>query len=79
MAPGSDGYHALFFQSQWEHVGDLVCMWVKGVFEGKCIDLELNNSLILLISKVKNSEDFSQFQPTSLCFVLYKLCHEGHC
>ncbi|KAH1082723.1 hypothetical protein J1N35_022484 [Gossypium stocksii] len=29
----SDGYHALFYQSQWEHVGDSVCTWVKGIFE----------------------------------------------
>ncbi|KAK8314463.1 hypothetical protein V6Z12_D01G173200 [Gossypium hirsutum] len=25
--PRSDGYHTLFYQSQWEHVGPLVCSW----------------------------------------------------
>ncbi|KAH1107994.1 hypothetical protein J1N35_011762 [Gossypium stocksii] len=37
MAPlkalGSDGFHAHFFQSQWDILGKDVCNWVKGVFE----------------------------------------------
>ncbi|KAK5794712.1 hypothetical protein PVK06_035953 [Gossypium arboreum] len=33
--------------------------WVKGVFEGETIDSDLNNSLIVLILKVQNLEDFS--------------------
>ncbi|KAK5832487.1 hypothetical protein PVK06_016289 [Gossypium arboreum] len=36
MAPlkalGSDGFYALFYQSQWDHVGTSVCTWVKEVF-----------------------------------------------
>ncbi|KAL1174946.1 hypothetical protein V6Z11_A04G051900 [Gossypium hirsutum] len=33
-APGSDGFHALFFQKQWNTVGDEVCNWVKSIFNG---------------------------------------------
>lgn len=33
-APGSDSFHAHFFQSQWNTVGGAVCQWVKGVFDG---------------------------------------------
>ncbi|KAA3485757.1 reverse transcriptase [Gossypium australe] len=72
-APGSDGYHAIFFQSQWDLVGGAVCEWVQGIFAGKKIDEELNNTLIVLIPKKSHPEDFSQFRPISLCSVLYKL------
>ncbi|KAA3474645.1 reverse transcriptase [Gossypium australe] len=72
-APGSDGYHALFFQSQWDILGNDVCQWVKSVFDGKPIEPELNNTLLVLIPKKESPEDFSQFRPISLCSVLYKL------
>ncbi|KAA3488056.1 reverse transcriptase [Gossypium australe] len=68
-APGSDGYHAIFFQSQWDLVGGAVCEWVQG----NKIEEELNNTLIVLILKKGHPEDFSQFRPISLCSVLYKL------
>ncbi|KAA3475887.1 tyrosine decarboxylase 1-like [Gossypium australe] len=72
-APGSDGFHAQFFQSQWNILGNDVSQWVKGVFEGNPIEPELNNTLIVLIPKKENPEDFSHFRPISLCSVLYKL------
>ncbi|KAK5832535.1 hypothetical protein PVK06_016337 [Gossypium arboreum] len=34
-APRSDGFHAHFFQSQWNILGKDVCQWVKDVFDGK--------------------------------------------
>ncbi|KAH1075320.1 hypothetical protein J1N35_027648 [Gossypium stocksii] len=77
MAPlkalGSDSFHTLFYQSQWDHVGTSVYVWIKEVFNGKNIDSDLNNSLIVLIPKTYNLVEFSQFQPISLCSVLYKL------
>lgn len=51
-ATRSDGFHALLYQSQWDYVGASVCRWVKGVFDGKSIDSELNNSFIVLIPKI---------------------------
>ncbi|KAK5772658.1 hypothetical protein PVK06_048951 [Gossypium arboreum] len=72
-APGSDGYHAIFFQSQWDLLGGDVCQWVKEVFVGRQVEKDLNNMLIVLIPKKENPEDFSQFRPISLCSVLYKL------
>ncbi|MBA0844648.1 hypothetical protein Goarm_000073, partial [Gossypium armourianum] len=28
-SPTNNGYHALFYQSQWDHVGSSVCKWIK--------------------------------------------------
>ncbi|KAH1056166.1 hypothetical protein J1N35_034231 [Gossypium stocksii] len=72
-APGSDGFHAHFFQSQWDLVRGTVCERVQGIFTGNKIEDELNNTLIMLIPKKDCPEDFSQFQPISLCSVMYKL------
>ncbi|KAG8490242.1 hypothetical protein CXB51_015567 [Gossypium anomalum] len=60
-APGSDEYHALFFQDQWDNVGGDMCQWVKEIFAGRQIEQGLNNTLIVLIPKKENPEDFSQF------------------
>ncbi|KAA3466349.1 reverse transcriptase [Gossypium australe] len=72
-APGSDGYHAHSFQSQWDLIGGAVCEWVQGIFAFKRIEGEFNNTLIVLIPKKDQPEDFSQFRPISLCSIMYKL------
>ncbi|KAA3459823.1 Retrovirus-related Pol polyprotein LINE-1 [Gossypium australe] len=72
-APGSDGFHAHFFQSQWDSVGGAVYEWVQGIFTGNRIENDLNNTLIMLIPKKDCPEDFIQFRPISLCSVMYKL------
>ncbi|KAK5775092.1 hypothetical protein PVK06_042959 [Gossypium arboreum] len=72
-APGSDGFQAGFFQKQWDIIGEDICVWVKNVFDGGIIVPEFNNTLIVLIPKVQNPENFSQFRSISLCSVLYKL------
>ncbi|KAH1130014.1 hypothetical protein J1N35_001392 [Gossypium stocksii] len=71
-ALGSDGLHAIFYQSQWEFVGPSICTWVKKNSNGS-IDPDLNNSFIVFIPKVQHPECFSLFCPISLCSVLYKL------
>ncbi|KAA3488140.1 Retrovirus-related Pol polyprotein LINE-1 [Gossypium australe] len=62
-APISDGFHALFFQSQWDILGNDVCQWVKSVFEGRPIEPELNNTLIVLIPKKKVLKILVNFVP----------------
>ncbi|KAK5811979.1 hypothetical protein PVK06_027373 [Gossypium arboreum] len=72
-APGSDGLHTIFYQSQWESVGPSICEWIKKIFSGDNIELDLNNSLIVLIPKVQHLECLSQFRLISVCSILYKL------
>lgn len=54
-------------------LGGVICDWVRMIFNGGAIDVELNNTLIVLIPKVANSKEFAQFHPISLYFVPYKL------
>lgn len=54
-------------------MGNDVYSWVQGIFEGNCIDLKLDNSLIVLIPKKTNPEDFNQFRPINLYSVMYKM------
>ena len=72
-APGVDGLHAAFFQSQWEVVGDSVCSMIQRIFNGAPIEPELNRTSIVLIPKVPNPEFITEFRPISLCPVLYRL------
>lgn len=70
---GGDGFHVVFFPNQWDSIESTICDWVKEIFKGKPIDLELNNTLIILILKTSQPKEISQFRPISLCSVLYKL------
>ena len=72
-APGVDGLHAIFYQSQWQVVGPSVCKVVKEVFGGKNIPWELNKTLIVLIPKTNNPTNLKMFRPISLCRVVYKI------
>lgn len=72
-APRRNGFHAIFFQSQWDIMGNAVCEWVRRVFAGNNIDSKLNNTLIVLIPKNDSPKNFGQFHPIRLCSIMYKL------
>ena len=72
-APGPDEVHALFFQSQWETVGESICKFIRGMFDGDPIPADLNRTLIVLIPKVEKPEHITQFRPISLYNVIQKL------
>ncbi|KAL4332409.1 hypothetical protein GQ457_07G003100 [Hibiscus cannabinus] len=71
-APGVDGFHAMFFQKNWNTVGAAVCKGIKDIFEDCHVPAELNRTLIVLIPKVLKPCHMSQFRPISLCSVVYK-------
>lgn len=71
-APGVDGFHVIFYQSQWQVVGPSVCKVVKEVFGGTPIPKELNGTLLVLIPKTNNPTSLKMFRPISLSSVVYK-------
>lgn len=72
-SPGADGLHAMFFQSQWEVVGDNVFAEVERVFNGGCLDHRFNRTLLALIPKTDHPQTLKEFRPISLCSTFYKL------
>ncbi|XP_061352758.1 uncharacterized protein LOC133297608 [Gastrolobium bilobum] len=51
-APGVDGLHSIFFQSQWDVVESSVCNFIKGVFNDPSRIEEVNQTLLCLIPKL---------------------------
>lgn len=72
-APGTDGFHAIFFQSQWDVVGSSVCNFVKKAFAEPDSIREVNQTILVLIPKCDNPENLKEMRPISLCNVIYKL------
>ncbi|KAL9685093.1 hypothetical protein QQ045_022540 [Rhodiola kirilowii] len=72
-APGLDGFSALFFQSNWHIVGMDVTREVLEVLNNGRLDVRLNETLIVLIPKVKVMERVEDLRPISLCNVVMKI------
>ena len=72
-APGTDGFHALFFQKFWDIVDVgifcLVKRWWEGLFYMKII----NKTCISLIPKCQNPKLLTEYRPISYCNVIYKI------
>ncbi|KAH9670348.1 reverse transcriptase domain-containing protein [Citrus sinensis] len=71
-AKGIDSLHALFYQTQWNVVGNSVCKLIKDIFSGTEVPKELNRTLLVLIPKSDNPTSLKLFRPISLCPVIYK-------
>ncbi|CAM8915205.1 unnamed protein product [Rhodiola kirilowii] len=72
-APGLDGFPALFFQSNWDIVGEDVVKEVLNCLNNNVLDGELNETLIVLVPKVKEVERVEDLRPISLCKVVMKI------
>ncbi|KAL9664105.1 hypothetical protein QQ045_019502 [Rhodiola kirilowii] len=72
-APGLDGFLALFFQNNWAIVGNDVTREVLEVLNNGRLDVRLNETLIVLIPKVKVAEMVEDLRPISLCNVVMKI------
>jgi hypothetical protein len=76
-APGVDGFNAGFFQTHWDLIKGCVMEAVLGFLNGGELPEEVNKTLLVLIPKVTNPQDLTQYRPISLCNVLYKICSKA--
>ena len=87
-APGEDGFTAGSFQKHWALMKENVTVAVLGFLNGGELPEQINRTILVrgelpeqinrtilvLIPKVANPQELTQFRPISLCNVLYKLC-----
>ncbi|KAL9668671.1 hypothetical protein QQ045_006209 [Rhodiola kirilowii] len=72
-APGMDGFSAMFYQSFWGIIKDDVCEEVLRFLNEGVLDESLNETLIVLVPKVKGACKVGEFRPISLCNVIMKI------
>ena len=72
-APGPDGFHALFFQRNWNLVGEVVCQTILKVLNGEALPDGMNDTFITLIPKVPSPETVTQFRPSDFVMSLINL------
>lgn len=71
-APGPDGMPSIFYKHFWPLVGNMVKKEAL-VLNGGAMPQDWNDTILVLMPKVKNPEKVKDLCPISLCNVLYKL------
>ncbi|XP_026410038.1 uncharacterized protein LOC113305157 [Papaver somniferum] len=72
-APGPEGFQASFYKSQWNIVGEDVCLLVKRFFGTKHVLKQINKTYISLIPKKKKCVGAAEYRPIGLCNTSYKV------
>jgi hypothetical protein len=72
-APGPDGFPAKFFQKHWEFPREDIIRGVKRFFTIGHLPPSVNEMAIVIIPKKKEPKGLKDFQPISLCNVIYKV------
>jgi hypothetical protein len=72
-APGPEGFLAHFFERHWDTCGEDVSRVVLWILSGEDSPEVINKTFIVMIPKITNPKEMSQFRPISLCNVLYKI------
>ncbi|XP_026451440.1 uncharacterized protein LOC113351717 [Papaver somniferum] len=72
-APGLDGFTCLFYQKNWDIVGEVVVDMTQTFFRTGRIAKVFNHTNIVLIPKVPLADMVSQYRPIGLCNFIYKI------
>ncbi|KAL5538529.1 hypothetical protein UlMin_044691 [Ulmus minor] len=72
-SPGADGMSTIFYQKFWPIVGEEITSACLGFANGGLSLGSINKTIITLLPKIKNPNRITEFRPTSLCNVLYKI------
>lgn len=72
-SPGPDGYHPIFFKSQWDIVGSSIFKMVQECFSEPEKIGDINQTLLTLIPKCDDPSKVKHLRPTALCNVSYKI------
>ena len=72
-APRPDGFHAHFYQHNWDIMGSDISRFIETIFITARIPEDLTRVKLVLIPKMPNPETVSHLHPISLCNTLYEL------
>lgn len=72
-SPGHDGFLPIFYQRNWDIVGQAVVRFISNAFHERRFPSQMNHSYITLVLKVDTPEKVSQFQPISLSNVVVRI------
>jgi len=70
---GPDGFGVCFYQKHWPTVGLEVRKSILDFLNSDCFYAGINVTYITLIPKLASASSMSEFRPSSLCNVIYKL------
>ena len=73
-APGPDGMSPLVYKKHWHFMGDKVVDEVISVLKGGQKPDGWNDTVFVLIPKVKNPSRIKDLRPIGLCNIVYNLC-----
>ena len=62
-APSIDGFHAIFYQSQWHIIGPSFGKFITDIFNTGKIPQNVNKTMLVLIPKVDHPTNLKMFQP----------------
>jgi hypothetical protein len=71
---GSDGFTSGFYQRHWDLIGNDISTVVLAFLNGEEMQSVVNSTIPVLIPKVRNAQDLTQFSAIPLCNVLYIIC-----
>ncbi|KAA3489415.1 reverse transcriptase [Gossypium australe] len=72
-APGIDGLPGSFFKDHWQTVGKDVLRFCHDILRETNNIHNINETLLIMIPKIENPCNMSNFRPISLCRVIYKI------